>query len=64
MEAWLDVVRGESDDRSRILDSAGLLLAIFTALDRNDDVESGSKTLTDTHKDATQFISEYREGKS
>ncbi|WP_435156425.1 Gfo/Idh/MocA family protein [Haladaptatus sp. DFWS20] len=59
LETFRNVVYGERDTTDRILDSAGLLLAIETALAKGQTVRPNDDAIDDLHVDGVAFLDQY-----
>lgn len=59
LDEFLAAVRGERDDRDRIVDAGRLALAVQTALTHDSVVTPDSAALTETHIDGGEFLADY-----
>lgn len=60
MDAWIDVIRGDRQDTSRVLDVARLQLAVQAALDSGSVIHPDSPEIGDVNKDGQAFLEDYR----
>lgn len=59
LEAFLEVARGERDDRERLVDAATLLLGAQAALESGERVAAGSEALEEVAMDGAAFTETY-----